>query len=510
VITHQQVTALLRRVPAEKARRRFRDFIPAAWPIAEPCRPFIPGLHIDLIADHLQAIAEGQIRRLLINVPPGHAKSLLVSVLWPAWRWLRDPRLRGIFTAYDADLAIRDSIRCRSVLASNWYQETFLPDWKFAEDQNAKDWFENDQKGFRLAFGVGGKGTGYRGDYLVIDDPLSARKQYSDAALREVIFWFDQVMSTRLNDPAHGAIVIIMQRLSERDLAGHVLDRGGYEHLNLPSEFEMERVCVTSVGKDPRQRSGELLFPALFPESVIQEAKSVLGPQGYAAQHQQRPAPVEGSIFKRSWWRFWRPCNRDLAPVTFRDAEGAEHESVVVPLPGEVEELIQSWDCSFKDAKDSDFVAGEVWGRDGANAYLLDQVHERFDFPATVAAIRNMSAKWPGALSKLVEDKANGSAVIQSLRHEIPGIMAVEPGSGKAARAYGICPLLAAGNVYLPHPDYCPWVRDFIEECAAFPYGRHDDWVDAMTQALIQLTKYPRRIIEPVEEDEDDPYEFFG
>jgi predicted phage terminase large subunit-like protein len=509
VSTNTALSKMLQGIPAERARRRFRDFIPLAWPIAEPGRGFLPNWHIDLIADHLQAVAEGRIRRLLITMPPGHAKSLLVSVLWPAWLWVGDPRRRGLFTAYDGDLATRDSLRCRSVLASDWYQETFRPAWKFTGDQNEKDWFENDQKGFRMAFGVGGKGTGFRADYMVMDDPLNAKKQHSEPALREVIFWFDQVMSTRLNDPATGAIVIIMQRLSERDLAGHVLARGGYEHVNLPSEFEPERRSITSVGRDPRVRPGEILFPGLFPESVIAEAKSILGSQGYAAQHQQRPAPAEGSIFKRWWWRFWKPRHVDLPPVIYRDAEGGEHEAIVVTLPDYVEELIQSWDCSFKDLKGSDFVAGEVWGREGADAYLLDQVHERLGFPGTVAAVRAMSRKWPATMAKLIEDKANGPAVIQSLAHEIPGILAVQPLGGKVARAYAVSPLIEAGNVYLPHPAYAPWVHEFIEECATFPNGRNDDWVDAMTQALARLLARPL-VSAPPPHDEDEPWDEDG
>jgi len=481
----------LKAIEAEEARRRFRDFVPLAWPIAEPSRAFIPNWHIDAIADHLQAVSDGRIKRLLITIPPGHAKSLLVSVLWPAWQWIHNPKWRGIFTSYNGDLAMRDSVRCRSVLTSDWYRETFRPAWKLAGDQNVKNWFENDQKGFRMAFGVGGKGTGFRGDCLVVDDPLNAKKQHSEAALEEVIFWFDQVMSSRLNEPSTGAIVIIMQRLSERDLAAHVLARTGYEHLNLPTEFEPERRTITSIGRDRRVTDGELLFPALFPPAVIAEAKTILGAQGYAAQHQQRPAPAEGGIFKRHWWRFWQPGPANLPAIRFRDGEGVEHEAVVVTLPDQVEEMVQSWDCSFKDLKTSDFVAGELWGRIGGDAYLLEQVHERLDFPATLAAVRNMSRRWPDAEAKLIEDKANGSAVIQSLSHELSGIIAVQPEGGKVSRAFAISPRIEAGNVYLPHPAFAPWVNDFIEECANFPHGRNDDWVDAMTQALLGLSALP-------------------
>ena len=500
----------LRSIDNELGRRRLRNFIPLAWEVVEPSRPFMPNWHIDAMADHLQAVSEGQLRRLLITVPPGHGKSLIVSVMLPAYQWLRKPGFRGIFTSYDSDLAMRDSVRCRALLASEWYQETFRPEWRFSGDQNEKSWFENDQKGFRMALGVGGKGTGFRGDCLVVDDPLNAKKQYSEPALNEVIFWFDQVMSSRLNDPATGSIVIIMQRLSERDLAAHVLDRGGYEHLNLPTEFERERPCLTCLGRlDPRIEDGELLFPGLFPKPVIEEAKIVLGSQGYAAQHQQRPAPAEGEIFKRTWWRFWKPKGAELPAIFLRDAEGIERESVVVTLPDTVDEQIQSWDCSFKDLKTSDFVAGHLWGRLGADAFLLDRVHGRMDVVRTLDAVRALSRRWPGALAKLIEEAANGIAVIQMLAHEIPGILPVKPLSGKVARARSVTPLIAAGNVYLPHPAFAPWVQGFIEEHSSFPNGRNDDDVDALTQALARLSATP--LVEvPTDDDDEDPGYFPG
>ncbi len=251
----------VRKLDAEAARRSFRVFVELMWSVAEPARRFISNWHIDAIADHLQAVTEGKIRRLLITVPPGHAKSLIVSVLWLAWMWTRDPQIRAIFSSYSEDLAIRDSLRCRSVVSSEQYRRLFRPTWRLAIDQNEKNWFENDKKGVRMALSVGGKGTGFRADHLVVDDPLNARDQHSRSALEEVINWFDQAMSSRLNDPAHGGIVIIMQRLSELDLAAHVLRRDGYVHLNLPSCFEPERACATvalrsgqPIWRDPRDK----------------------------------------------------------------------------------------------------------------------------------------------------------------------------------------------------------------------------------------------------------------
>jgi predicted phage terminase large subunit-like protein len=522
---HASTSQFLNGIPAEMARRSFRCFIHEGWAQVEPSRAFLNNWHVDAIAHHLQAISEGHIHHLLITVPPGHAKSLIVTVLWPAWQWARQdqearkgpdgPGARGIYTSYDGDLAIRDSVRCRALLNSEWYQRTFRPRWNFVSDQNLKNWFENDRKGFRIALGVN-KGTGYRGDLVVCDDPLNAKQQNSPAALANAIFWWDQVMSSRVNDHANGAFVIIMQRLNEGDLAGHVIRDASphkYEHLNLPSLFEPERRCRTSVlnpntnlpWEDPRTEEGELLFPGLFPQQVIDNLKTQLGSQGFAAQHQQRPSPAEGGIFKRRWWPFWVPKGSNLPRVTFRDENGIEQEAITVVLPEQLDEGIQSWDCAFKDRKEHDYVAGQVWGRLGADIFLLDQVHKRLDFPGTLQAVRNLSAKWPQVQLKLIEDKANGTAVIQSLQHEIPGIIAVNPIGGKIARAQAVTPRIEAGNVYLPHPAFRPWVTDFVEECAAFPNGRNDDCVDAMTQGLARLNLMPLIPAPQPESDEEEP-----
>ena len=516
--TERTVRKLLnrRKLDAEAARRFLRVFVELGWPEAEPARHFIPNWHVDAISDHLQAVTEGHIRHLLITVPPGHAKSLIVSVLWPAWVWARDPTQRAIFASYSAALATRDSMRCRSVLTSDWFQEMFQPLWSLAGDQNEKAWFQNDRKGFRLSLSVGGKGTGFRGDYLVVDDPLNAREQHSNAALNEVTFWHDHVMSTRLDDPSKGATVVIMQQLSDRDLAGHLLARGGWVHLNLPTEYEPEHACVTvplrpgqPVWYDPRTQEGEPLFPQLFAPAAVTEAKTVLGSQGFAAQHQQRPSPAEGGILKRYWWRFWQPEGQTLPAIYYWDVTGHQHEAITITLPKWIDEAIQSWDCAFKDQPDSDFVVGQVWGRLGSDAFLLDQVRGRMDFPTTLAAVRKISAKWPEVEGKLIEDKANGTAVIQSLCHELSGILPVEPLGGKVARARAISPRIEAGNVYLPHPAFAPWVNDLIEECAQFPNGRHDDQVDALSQALTRLNASPWRPSEPEPNPEDEDPGYF-
>ena len=270
----------------------------------------------------------------------------------------------------------------------------------------------------------------------IIDDPLNAKDQFSDAKLEECKFWLDNVMSSRFNDSAKGARVIIMQRLSERDLSGHVIAQGGYEHLCLPSEFEPERRCVTSTGwTDPRTEYGELMFEQLFPREVIEKAKVELATYGFAGQHQQRPAPLTGGIWKNYWWRYWKPANVDLPPVSVRTEDGTVMEIIAQDLPDAFDEEMLSFDCSFKDLNESDYVAGGHWGRKGVFKYLLlDSIHARLSFTATVEAFKQMCARNPKASTKLVEDKANGTAVIDTLKGKISGIIPVNPEGGKVAR----------------------------------------------------------------------------
>lgn len=213
------------------------------------------------------------------------------------------------------------------------------------------------------------------------------------------------------------------------------------------------------LGREP----GQPLCPELFTKQALESIKTSVGSYWWASLYQQRPSPAEGGIFKRHWWQYYRQA------------------------PGKFDEIIQSWDMSFKDKATSDFVVGQVWGRSGADKYLLDQVRGRMDFTATLQAVRSLSAKWPQARAKLVEDKANGPAVIATLKREISGLIPVEPQGSKEARAWAVQPEVEAGNVYIPDPGIASWVHDFVEECAAFPNGAHDDQVDAMTQALLRF-----------------------
>jgi predicted phage terminase large subunit-like protein len=259
-----------------------------------------------------------------------------------------------------------------------------------------------------------------------------------------------------------------------------------YKRITLASEYDP---AMPHTPGDPRTQRGELLFPGKFPLEVIEAAKVQLGPYAFAAQHQQQPYPASGGILRTGAFRFWYPAGTvPPTPVTLTDDKGQTIPAPQIPLPDRFDMEALSWDMAFKDTHGSDFVCGQQWARVGARLFLLSQVHARLSFTDTLREFRAMCQVAPRALAKYVEDKANGSAVIDTLKSEIMGIVPVNPKGGKEARAHAASPAIEAGNVYLPHPSIAPWVRDvFLPEVAAFPRGKHDDQVDAMTQAINEL-----------------------
>jgi predicted phage terminase large subunit-like protein len=494
-----QLTELLRRpslrfeIERECAGRSLREFVRQAWHVIEPSALFVPGFHIDAIIDHLESVTRGDIRNLLINVPPRHMKSLLVSVFWPAWEWIRWPERRWLHSSYAATLSIRDSVKCRRLIESPWYRARWGHVFTLTGDQNAKTRFDNNRSGYRLSTSVGGAVTGEGGDRIVCDDPHNVADVASDTTRKNAIDWWDIAMSTRVNDPKTSAMVIVMQRCHQRDLSGHLLEKGNFEHLCLPAEYEGPG-RVTSIGfSDPRTELGELLWGDRFGPQEIENLKISLGSYGAAGQLQQRPSPAGGGIFKRHWFRYFQPRGMNLPPVEVRLPDGTLTLIPAIEVPHQVDEQMQSWDCTFKELDTSDYVVGQLWARKGAFFLLGDQFRERTDCPGTVKAVRAMTEKWPATMAVLIEDKANGSAVIQMLSRDIPGLLPVNPQGGKIARAAAVSPLIEAGNIYLPHPAYAPWVNDFIEECVQFPNGAHDDQVDAMTQALLRWHEVPKQ-----------------
>jgi predicted phage terminase large subunit-like protein len=483
---------LLDEINAEMASRSLGEFVRQAWETVEPSTSFVPNWHIDAIIEHLEAVSRGEIRNLLINVPPRHMKSLLVSVFWPAWEWIRSPERRWLYSSYGAQLSIRDSIKCRRLIESPWYQSRWANRFALTSDQNTKGRFDNDRSGYRLATSVGGAATGEGGDRIVCDDPHNVNEIESDSVRKGTIDWFDVVMSTRVNNPKSTAKVVVMQRCHQQDLSGHLLDQGGWDHLCLPAEYEGPS-RATSIGwKDPRIESGELLWPDHFGPDELASLKRSLGGYASAGQLQQRPAPAGGGVIKDHWWRYWRPKGVVLPPVSVRMPDGSAAQIEAAELPERFEMILQSWDMAFKDLSTSDYVVGQVWAQRGADRFLLDQLRERLGFPATLDAVRKVTLKWPQATTKLVEDKANGTAVIATLKHEISGLIQVNPEGGKEARAAAVSPQIESGNVYLPHPLLALWITGYLAEWASFPRGAHDDQVDATTQALNRLREDDR------------------
>lgn len=417
-----------------------------------------PAPHLDLLCAKLEAVERGECQRLMVFCPPRHGKSEVVSRGFPCWFLGRNPDKEVMVASYSADLAFDFSRRAR-----NTFREWGPKLWNvtLASDSSAVEhWELAGHRGGLTAAGVGGPITGRGAHVALIDDPLKNQDEAGSEVIRSrVKAWYQTTLRTRL--APGGAIVLVMTRWHHDDLAGWLLkeaEAGGesWDVVALPALAEEGDL----LGREP----GEPLWPARgFDQTWAEMTKKAVGSSAWAALYQQRPSLEEGALLKRSWWRYWDR------------------------MPDHFEQQLCSWDMSFKDTDGTDYVVGQVWGRTGADCYLLDQVRDRMDFPATVQAVRRMAEKWPDARPILVEDKANGSAVIATLRREIGGMVAVNPEGGKLARASAVAPYVEAGNVHLPIPSRYTWVADFVEETASFPVGAHDDQVDAMSQALLRL-----------------------
>lgn len=471
------------------AEKSLAEFSKQAWHIVEPNRVYAHNWHIDAICEHLEAVVNGEIRNLLINMPPRHMKSLLCSVFFPAWVWgpRGIPESRWLYSSYAQSLSSRDSMKTRRIIKHPWYQERWGDVFQLQKDQDEKLKFENDSTGHRIASSVKGANTGEGGDYIVADDPHKVNETESKAERMSVVNWWDNEMSTRGNDPATYRKIVVMQRIHEMDLSGHILHQGGYEHLCLPAEYESKRKYwfqegpkkvlreidvqdhETSIGwRDPRTKEGELLWKDRFTRESLEELKTRLGSRGTAGQLQQRPAPAKGDIVEREWWRFFPGRPEDKLK--------------------EMEFLMLSWDCAFKGTKDTDFVVGQVWGKKGPDRFLIDQYRKQMGFVETIQAMLYMNAKWPQVNENLIEEKANGPAVIDLLKKKIPALIPYNPTSSKESRVNAVAPLIEGGNIYLPDVNVYNWVEEYIEEWTVFPNGTNDDQVDATTQALIRLS----------------------
>jgi predicted phage terminase large subunit-like protein len=452
-------------VERELCRRSLAHFAQRAWHVLEPAAELKWGWALDAICLHLEAVTNGEITRLLMNVPPGSMKSLLTGVIWPAWEWgpRGMPEMRFVGTAHEETLAIRDNRKCRDLVKSDWFQK--LWPLELARDLDGKKEFGNVHKGFRQARAFTSM-TGVRGDRVILDDPISADNANSAAKLEEARLAFTETLPTRVNSEK-SAIVVVMQRLNEKDVSGVIKDMGlPYVHLCIPMRFEPGRRCMTPIGwQDPRQKEGELMFPERFGEAQVQELEKTLGSYGAAGQLQQRPAPRGGGILKESWFRYYTVLPR------------LEFRTIHV-------------DTAQKTEEQHDFSVLQCWGRSlTGEAVLIDQVRGKWESPELLVQARAFWHKhkadpaFGAALrAMMVEDKVSGTGLIQTLRREGVAIIPVQRNKDKLSRGYDAAPFIESGNVLLP--EDAPWLSDFLAESAAFPGGAHDDQMDPMFDAI--------------------------
>ena len=443
----------------------FGAFVRAAWHVIRPGQALKWSWHYDLIGEYLTKVYERSIRRLIINVPPRTLKSVQATVMFPVWVWTKQPGHNFACSSYSGELSTEHSVMRRTIIESDWFRSLWGEKLWLADDQNQKTKYKNNHEGQMIATSVGGTATGLGGDTLILDDGMSPKQAASEAERKTACDWFDNTWRSRLNDPASGAHVIVEQRTAQKDISGHLLAAEGDEwtHLCLPLEaVKVERWVFPVSGRVVERQIGEVLQPDRFPAEVVASAKK--RSRVFGAQYQQDPAPDGGAVFQRKWWKYYAAA------------------------PADIDSLNQSWDRSFKKTSDSDHVVGQVWARRGGEHFLIHQVRERMSFTEAKKAVVMMKARYPKTERILIEDKANGPAIIDALQSSISGIVAIQANDSKYSRAEAASADVESGNVLVPGPEETPpqWVADFIEEHAKFDGmpGGEDDQVDATSHYL--------------------------
>ena len=481
------------------------DFIKQAWHVIEPGQRYLHNWHIDAICEHLEAITDEQMiddkryyNRLLINVPPGAMKSLLVNVLWPAWEWgpKNMPYMRYVCASHAMPLAIRDSIKMRRLVSSPWYQERWGDRVTITGDQNEKIKYETTATGFRQAVAFEGM-TGARGDRVIIDDPHSVSSASSEQKRATTIDTFEQAVPTRLNNPDRSAIVVIMQRLHEEDVSGVIIEKQlGYDHIMIPMEYDPDRAAPTMLGwEDPRTAKGELMFPDRFPKHVVERDKKIMGTYAASGQFQQLPTPEDGGIIKRKHWQLWEdpkfpPFDYIIASLDTAYTEKTENDPSAMTV----------WGVWTDDPKTH---ATRMLGKDGYHIVrtydekevpprimLMYAWQEHLEMPELIAKVADTCTRWKVS-RLLIENKSVGMPVARELRRMYSGknfgVQLEDPGSiDKMARLYSVQHLFEEGLVYCPDKA---WADEVISQCMRFPKAKHDDLVDTVSMAMRYLRR---------------------
>lgn len=428
-----------------------------------------------LIAEFLKDVSDRLKDRGMIVMPPRHGKSTLISRYFPSWHIGRHPDERVMATSYSGRLAQRFGRFSRNLMADPRYP---FPGVRLAQDsRSAEVWDVEGRAGGYLSAGVDGSITGEGADVLLIDDPTKSAKEADSETMREgAIEWYRETAYPRLQ--SGGRIVVVGTRWRDDDLLGYILEQG---RLGLGDDFEL--LHLPAINKE-----GAALWPEEYPIEELAKRQKNMTTRMWAAQYQGDPQPDDGSMLKRWQWQYWHYPGRPLPPVEVKGPGGTMVKVQPKPLPIFFDHALQSWDMRFGDNKQSgSYVVGQVWKLRHADRYLMHQFRQRVDFTDTILAVKTVTSMFPEVIRKLVEDKANGPAVISSLKGTIPGIVAWDVKNDKVGRAWGAQPLLEAGNCYLPHPMLAPWVdskNGFVDEAARFPYGENDDQVDAWSQAM--------------------------
>jgi predicted phage terminase large subunit-like protein len=458
--------------------RRLSEFVKKAWPIIEPGTPLVWGWHIEAICEHLEAVSRGEILRLLVNMPPRHMKSSIISVMWPAWEWTFKPETRWLCASYAAQLSIRDSVACRRLIESAWYQSLFSEAFTLTSDQNTKGRFENDRRGYRLSASVDGAATGEGGDRIVVDDPHNVKDTDSPTKREAVIRWWSKTMATRLNDPKRSAKVVVMQRIHEKDLSAHIVEEETHEeweHLCLPARFEPSHPVrspeePTKLGwKDPRSDEGELLWPERFDEEAQAKIEKSLGTYGAAGQMQQRPHPEGGGIVKRHWF------------------------GIVEDYPRSFNRILRYWDLAGTEANaknDPDWTSGAKGVFVEGVLYVLHIARDRVSAKAVDDLVKNTAHSDGITCEVFIEQEpgSSGKKVIDTFQRTIlPGftVKADRPTGPKMQRWRGFIAAAEAGNVKFLAGEWNGPVLDVLE---AIPTGAHDDDADAIAGLYNMIT----------------------
>ncbi len=441
-------------------RRDFVSFLIRVFPYISGGAKLEPNWHLDAIAFQLERVRSGDTRRLLVTLPPRNLKSIMISVAWVAWRLGLDPRLNFVCVSYSAELALKHARDCRTVMQSPWYKQLF-PRTVISASRSAVHDFQTTSGGGRLATSIEGTLTGRGGDIIIIDDPIKPDDAMSDTVRTRVNDWFFTTLASRLNDKRSGAIITVMQRLHQYDVAGMLMETGEWDQLSLPAIATEDIDVPLTRGRIYSRRTGEALHPRRHSAGDLMREKRMIGSSLFAAQYQQDPVPAEGNIVKAEWLKTY-------------DA---------VPDAGQI---VQSWDTASKDGLLNDWSVCITARRYKNDVYILDVWRRKVEFPDLKRnAIR--LARDHRANVMLVEDQASGTQLYQTLLNEgprgVPRPLARKPEADKKTRLAGVSAMIEAGQLLLPRE--AAWLAEFKQELLAFPSGRHDDQVDALSQLLI-------------------------